>query len=367
VHGGENNSLELMERALAAQGIEVETATTDDDGPGRRSGKPCGIPLKEEWATRWYFAKTTERYKTSIGFARWIGANVRRYDLVHVHALFSFTSSAAGWVARRAGVPYVIEPLGTLNRYGMERRRALSKRLSLRALEGPLLRDAAAVRFTSEEEAAEASRLGWSCNDVVVPLGLDFATPAPVRRAGAGFHLLFLSRLDPKKNLEGLLDAFALLKDDAPHLRLTIAGAGPDPYVAALHAHAQRLGIENRVEWAGHLEGRAKQDAFGNADIFVLPSFSENFGIAAVEALGYGLPCLLGRGVAISADVETAGAGMRTGTQAREIALDLRRMIGRRDELATMSSSAMHLARERYSIDAMGRRLKQMYTDILDR
>jgi glycosyltransferase involved in cell wall biosynthesis len=372
-HGGPTRALALMERALAEQGVSVDTATTDDDGPGRRNGKACGRPLQENGALHWYFAKGMEFYKPSPAFARWISREVGRYDLVHIHALFSFTTPVAAWAARRAGVPYVIRPLGTLNSYGMNRRRPWLKGLSMRLIEGPALRQAAAVHFTSDAEAAEARQLGIPMNEVVIPLGVEpeFASgPRGSDSCFAGLHgapcALFLSRLDAKKNLEGLLAAVALLKDERPHLHLLVAGDGSPNYVASLKARAATLGITGQLTWAGHLEGDAKAAAFASADVFVLPSFSENFGIAAAEALAAGLPCVLGEGVAIAGDVVRAGAGLVVGTDAQSIAEGLRLIITNQVALDTMSVNARRLAQERFSVQAMGVSLKRLYTDILN-
>ena len=80
VHGGPTRALEAMERALAAQGVEIETATTDDDGPGRRNGKPCGQALAENGVVRWYFRKSADFYKPSLSFARWISAEAGTFS-----------------------------------------------------------------------------------------------------------------------------------------------------------------------------------------------------------------------------------------------------------------------------------------------
>lgn len=371
-HGGPSRALALIEQALAAQGVEVETAATDDDGAGKRNGKPHGQPVQENGVRRWYFAKRLEFYKAAPGFATWMARNAGRYDLVHIHALFSFTTPVAAWAARRAGVPYVIRPLGTLNRYGMSRRPWL-KRLSMRFVEGPLLRRAAAVHFTSEAEAAEARQLGLRMNEAVIALGVE---PAAAGSAGSGSvlggaegepRILFLSRLDAKKNLEGLLDALALLAPEMPRLRLIVAGAGAADYVSALKQRAQSLGLAQRVTWAGHVDGAAKADAFAAADLFALPSFSENFGIAAAEALAAGLPCLLGEGVAIAKDVVEAGAGVAVAPDPRSIADGLRRMIASKEGLTAMAANGRDLAQERFSVQAMGARLKQLYMEILER
>jgi glycosyltransferase involved in cell wall biosynthesis len=355
-----------------AQGVSVETATTDDDGPGRRNGKACGCPLAENGVQHWYFAKRMDFYKPSPAFARWMRREVKRYDLVHIHALFSFTSSVSARAAYRSGIPYIIRPLGTLNDYGMNRRRPWLKGLSMRLLEAPALRRAAAVHFTSDAEASEARALGISFREVIIPLAVEsMALESTVEGSPfAGLRgapcVLFLSRLDPKKNIEGLLDAIALLKADLPGLRLLVAGDGLPEYVGRLKARAVELQVSHHVVWAGHIEGHAKSAAFAAADVFVLPSYSENFGIAAAEALAAGLPCVLGAGVAIAKEVVDAQAGLAVSTDAGNIADALRRIMADQHELARMAANARRLAAERYSMQAMGTRLKQLYTDILN-
>ena len=115
VHGGPSVALPIMERGLTGAGIQVETATTDDDGPGKRSEKPLGSPVQENGVTRWYFRKQSEFYKVSWPLRRWLQRQVGGYDLVHIHAVFSHASVAAARAARRNHVPYVLRPLGVLN------------------------------------------------------------------------------------------------------------------------------------------------------------------------------------------------------------------------------------------------------------
>lgn len=399
VHGGPSRAMRLIEQALLAQGVEVEIATTDDDGPGLRhyeerrdeaiqfndrqsktTGSPraCGsrddgggglaFASRDDGHVHWVFPKRTEFYKASPGFARWIFRHVRDYDLVHIHALFSFTSVAAAWAARRAGVPYVVRPLGTLNRYGVEKRRPWLKRFSLMLIEGPILRHAAAVHFTAEAERVEAESLGIPMRSVVIPLGIE---PAPRGEASvflARFPelencrlLLFLSRLDPKKNVEGLLLAFKLCSSALPGTKLVIAGDGEPGYVAGLKRRADELGLADGVIWAGYVEGEQKAAAFAAAQVFVLPSFSENFGIAAAEALMAGLPCVLGKGVALADEVAQAGAGLVTSPEPEDIARALREVLADENHRAEMGRRAAALARERYSMEAMGAGLAGLY------
>jgi glycosyltransferase involved in cell wall biosynthesis len=262
--------------------------------------------------------------------------------------------------------------MGSLDSYGMNERRPRLKALSMQFLEAPILRGAAAVHFTSEAEAAHARALQIPFKEVIIPLAVEDVAPAtltgdsPFGGLRGSPCVLFLSRLDPKKNLEQLLAAVSLLKAELPSLHLLIAGGGAAPYVAHLKALAGSLGISAQVTWAGYLEGERKAAAFAAADLFALPSYSENFGIAAAEALAAGLPCVLGRGVAIAKDVVQAQAGVAVETDAESIADGLRRIIGAEEGLTRMSANASRLAQERFSTQAMGARLKQLYSDILD-
>ena len=370
--GGPTRALCLMERSLAALGVTVETATTDDDGRNRSNGKVGAEQLLENGVTRLYFPKLLEFYKVSPDFARWILQHARDYDVVHIHALFSFTSVAAAWAARRAGVPYVLRPLGTLTRYGVTQRRPWLKRVSLAWLEGPALRAAAAVHFTSADEQREAAQTGIPMNGVVIPLGIDAFKPAD--RSVVNWHmsalqgaryLLYLSRLDPKKNVEGLLRAFSLCGPHWPDVKLLIAGDGAPAYVAGLKALADELGLASNVVWGGHIDGDLKASALSGAELFVLPSFSENFGIAAAEALMAGLPCVLGQGVAIAQDVVNAGAGFAVAPDPASIAAGLMQVMADPQVRADMSARAVALAQDKYSAQVMGASLVQLYSRIL--
>jgi glycosyltransferase involved in cell wall biosynthesis len=177
--------------------------------------------------------------------------------------------------------------------------------------------------------------------------------------------VLFLSRLDPKKNVEGLIRAFATLRPSHPSARLVIAGAGAPDYVRSLRTLGASEGIDDKIHWAGHLEGNAKWGALRAADVFVLPSYSENFGIAAVEAMMAGRPCIVGGGVALAEEMDTAGAGIATEPEPSAIAGALDRLLSD-DRLCTeMGARAAALASQRFSADAMGAGLAELYARII--
>src|SRR5262249_55192748 len=223
------------------------------------------------------------------------------------------------------------------------------------------------VHFTSAAEQAEAHDLGLRCNGAVIPLGIDVDDGAQAwraRRWGEPFDILFLSRIDPKKNVEGLLHAMALLRSRTFVGRLTIAGDGDPAYVQRLKALADALALADRVHWLGFVSGERKAAALAAASVFVLPSYSENFGIAAAEALAAGLPAVVADGVAISREIATTQAGVVTGTDAASIAQGLHRALASEQGYRAMSAAARHLAETRFSLAAMGRSLESLYVGI---
>lgn len=376
-HGGPSHAMRTMDKVLRNEGIQVDVVTTDDDGTGRYVELPLGRPLAADGVpssgAHWYFHKNTEFYKCSWSFARWIRRHVRDYDLVHVHALFSFVSVVTARAAYHAGVPYVVRPLGTLSPYGLQQRRAFLKRCSLRWVEGPMLERAAAVHVTSEQEREDVENLGFQVRCAVIPLGLFAEVDAPdstllmasfPQLANQRF-ILFLSRLDPKKNIEALIDAFSLVAAECPDCVLAIAGAGAPGYAGQLRERAAQSAASNRVHWLGHVEGDAKAALLAGATLFVLPSFSENFGIAAAEALSAGLPCVLAKGVALAKTVASEGAGLSTGTDAQSIAAAVSAILfdGKLHQL--MSQRASALALREYSASAMGVRLVALYNNFV--
>ncbi len=373
VHGGPSRAIRVIEHALIDQGISVETIATDDDGHGKRVQRVYGQPLTEEGTIRRYFRKWFDFYIVAPGMLVWLLRNVHRYDVVHVHAQFSFASLAGTWAARRAGVPYIIRPLGTLSRYSLQSRRPWVKKLSLLLFEKRLLRDAAAVHFTSELEKSEALALGVPLRARVIPLAVE-GGPSPSRTTVERHFpalinsevVLYLSRIDPKKNIEGLLRAFALCAAGRPQLRLLVVGDGLTTYLSSLKSLARDLGVEQKVVWAGHLSGEAKAAALGVASVFALPSFSENFGIAAVEALAAGVPSVLSEGVAIAGDARDAGAALVCTTEPASIAGTLTTLLDDAEARHRMSDLARAFAERTYSVSTMGRSLIDLYNHVVE-
>ena len=213
--------------------------------------------------------------------------------------------------------------------------------------------------------------LGFGERGVVIPIGLDVGD-LRVRtdgEGGAGIFpglegcrvVLFLSRLDRKKGLEILLESFAHLSAGASDLRLLIGGDGEAGYLEVLKRRAADLGLEGKVIWAGFLEGETKRAALRCAAVYCLPSYSENFGIAAVEAMAAGIPCVFTEGVGIAAEAESAGAAVVVPPESPRLSAAIGALLedGARGE--EMGKRGRAWAERAYSLAGMGVALKALY------
>jgi len=375
LRGGPSVAVRTLAQSLASAGLEVHIAATDDDGPGR-SAVPHATPLRDGAVTYWHFPRQTHFYTVSLPLARWLWRNVASYDLVHAHALFSFAPLAAAAAAAAHGVPFILRPLGTLSPYGMGRRR-LGKRLSFHLIERHALSAAAAVHFTSEQECREAASLGVRFRPAIVPLpvpppAVDLAHLRGRFRAAhpalaAQPLALFLGRIDPKKGLDLLLPALAAARGRGTSLALAIVGAADPPYLAQLQASAAALGLgPEALVWTGFLEGEARLAALADADLFVLPSYAENFGVAVVEAMAAGLPVIVSDQVGIQHEIAAAGAGIVVPCNAAALADALAALVGDPARRVRMGEAARHLAAERFAPHTVAAQLIRLYVAVAD-
>jgi glycosyltransferase involved in cell wall biosynthesis len=143
-----------------------------------------------------------------------------------------------------------------------------------------------------------------------------------------------------------------------------IAGGGDPTYRWALERQAREMGLADIVRWLGHVEGDERAAAFAAADVFVLPSYSENFGIAAVEAMMAGLPCVLTSGIAIAREAAEAGAVEMSEPHAEALRAALERLIQDDDLRRLRGAHARRFAQDRYSVDSMAQRLCELYRDV---
>jgi glycosyltransferase involved in cell wall biosynthesis len=265
-------------------------------------------------------------------------------DILHNHGVWMMPNVYAGTVARRRGLPLVFSPYGMFSQWAM----AFSRRRKQVAWWCLGQRRAAAAttcfHATCESEAEDIRRLGFCQPIAVIPYGIDLPDPGsaepPADRNGRR-TMLFLSRVHPKKGLPILLRAWHRLEPRFPDWNLVVAGPDERGHLAEVQKLARELALE-RVSFPGPANGTDKQTLYRGADLFVLPTHSENFGIVVAEALASGVPVITTTGTPWQ-ELERRGCGWwielseRTLAEALEAAINLpdeqRRAMGRRGRL----------------------------------
>ena len=319
-YGGPSQAIFEMCRALGEQGVEVLLATTNADGQSQLAVQTGDAFEYRGVRTIFFPSRLGERFNYSPALASWLQENVEKFDVVHVHAVFSHPCLAAARACRRRSVPYIVRPLGSLDPWSM-RQKALRKSLMWQMAAGRMLRGAAFVHYTTSEEKKLAESSLAIDRGVVIPLGIDLdeirsqAAAGVFREAhpslGDKPYVLALSRIHPKKNYELLIESFLSLakRPELDRWRLVIAGDGDDDYLSSLRALSERLSGSDRVIFTGWLEGVRKASALQNASLFALPSRQENFAVAAAEALACGVPVLVSEHVNLAPEIARARAG----------------------------------------------------------
>ena len=213
-------------------------------------------------------------------------------DVVHDHGLWLLPNLQAGWAAAAAGKPFVVSPRGMLSPPALAFSRA-RKRAFWKLLQGPVIRRASCIHATSGQEYDELRAFGLRHPIAVIPNGIDLPelVPEPLAAAGRERVVLFLGRLHPKKGIELLLRAWAKVEPAHPGWRLSLVGPGEERYVRELQALSRSLDL-SRVSFGRAIYGAAKWDVYRAADLFVLPSLNENFGLTAAEALAAATPVI---------------------------------------------------------------------------
>ena len=318
--GGPIESVKQSSAILARRGHDVEIISLDaPDDPWVRDSP---VPTHALGPGRGGYGYTSH-------FSDWIRERHAHYDTVIVHGLWQYSSFGVWRALSGTPTPYFVFPHGMLDPWFKRTYplKHLKKLLYWPWGEYRVLRDAAAVLFTSEEErrlARESFSL-YTCNEIVVNYGTaapalnleaareDFLEAFPTLRGQRFF--LFLGRLHEKKGCDLLIEAFAALRNslagaDSP-IRLVLAGPCADEaYLRQLkQLAAKATSDDGSINFTGMLTGNRKWGALSAAEAFILPSHQENFGIAVVEALACGTPVLISNQINIWREIEADGAG----------------------------------------------------------
>jgi glycosyltransferase involved in cell wall biosynthesis len=359
-----NSELESRNSKLEIRNSKLETRNSKLGTRNFFKGVPT-IFFPTQWG---------ESFKYSKPLSVWLDANVKEFDVVHIHAVFNHACLAAARACRKHNVPYVVRPLGTLDPWSMQQK-PWRKRLFWQLAGKRMLQGASAVHYTAQaEQSATEQSLGLN-HGRVIPLGVeinqsahanDRASVSPeLTNLAAHSYVLVLSRLHPKKGLDVFIDAFAAVvrAKEFAAWRLVLAGEGSADYVQSLTQRIAAAQITEKVLFAGWLEGDEKNAFLRRACLLALPSHHENFGLCVMESLAAGVPVLVSPQVNLAAEIATAGAGWIVPANQPDLEAALKEIFSRDLERAKRGVAGKRLAQD-FSREHVALRLNELYAAV---
>ncbi len=371
-YGGPIRSVHELCRGLAAAGHDVHVFTTSVDGPFD-SDVPLMRPVELDGVKVTYFpSRMLRRLYWSPPMRQALARGIAGFDAVHLHAVYLWPILAGARAARGHGVPYVMSPRGMLVPQLIRRKSRWVKEAWIWLIERANLEAAAAIHATSAVEARHLAGFGWRLPPIVtIPHGVDDPPPSSDRALSpdvadalaGGPMVLAFGRINWEKGLDRLIAALV----EATSVRIVIAGDDASGLAASLASQATRLGVTARLTiLARHVDGVDKEALFAGARMLATTSLSENFGIAALEAMRRGLPVLATPDVGMAEIVRDCGAGMVVEPTTAAIATGLSTMFADPETCHRQGEAGRQHVIDHYGWTAIARRMAALYRSIAD-
>jgi glycosyltransferase involved in cell wall biosynthesis len=341
-HGGLSRAVSQLSDALCEQGCQA-TVVYVSDGPASNlllptrakavSARALSLAGRRLWSPRF-----TQQIAAAL--------SPKPPRLIHNHGLWGYTNYAGARYATRQRIPLVISPHGMLEARALAEK-PVRKRIALAVFQRNVLDSASLFMATAEAEYQSVRRLGLKGPVAIVPIGVPMPDNEARHALTGPRRILFLSRIHPIKGLLPFIKAWHGVGE--PGWQVVIAGPDEEGHLAEVRDLITQLGIESQFEFPGEVDGEAKRALFQSADLFVLPTFSENFGVVVAEAMSYGVPVLTTRGAPWSL-LETHKAGWWVETGVDGLADGLRAALA----TTPQQRAAMGQAGRRYVAQHLG-------------
>lgn len=352
VYGGPVFSTSLLCENLAAAGHEVKMLTTTANGKAELQVR-AGSTHTVDGVKVTYFQRYTKDHSHFAPGLMWeVFRDCKKYDVVHIHSWWNIPVMVSVLLCWLRGVKPVLSPRGTLSSFSFEKSNAGGKAIFHKYI-GKFLLGKTVFHVTADAEKEEGKAIN---SDVfVLPNFIQLAgydeikskeMPVTLSADRQVITLLFLSRIHPKKNLEGLIGALSKVDFD---FKLKIAGRGEATYIDGLKKLAAEKNISEKIEWLGEVLGEKKFEVYANADLFVLPSHNENFANVVIESLSAGTPVMVSDMVGLHEYVSEKKLGWVCSTDTENISETLNSIFSKKEKLAEKSQKVAGVVREDFS------------------
>lgn len=281
-------------------------------------------------------------------------------DIVHINGIWMIQTWIIQKEAIRLHIPTFITPHGMLEPWIMQRN-SWKKKLALQLFQKKALKTAKALVATADSEKENILKLNYNQNVITIPNGIDVSDIPFQKTLTPQKRILYLSRIHPKKGIELLLEAVYSLKEELKEYEVIIAGEGEQEYINQLHQQLQSHNIQN-VKFIGGVYNEAKWQLYANADCFVLPTFSENFGYVIAESLACGTPVITTQGTPWQ-DLETYQCGLWIDRNKENLITAIKTILSMDyNDIYMWGKNGRQLIQEKYTTQIMAQKLYQLYT-----
>jgi glycosyltransferase involved in cell wall biosynthesis len=354
---------------LAARGHEVTLVTFDSpDVPADwngQNGKPKVVWIPAAFRSNFFVPRQAVRIWRDV---------LTEADIIHLHTPWTASNIQMSRVARQLGVPYIVSIHGMLDDWSMSQR-TLKKEMFLALAGNRYLRAAARLHYSASAEREQAEPRVPGSKGIVLPYlvdltsfqtlpGREIAHAAFPALGGADPKILFLSRLHEKKGVHILIEAAGLLRQKGRRFKLLIAGTGSAQYENQLREQTRKLNLEDVVSFLGMVSGVEKISLYQSADLFVLPTQQENFGLVLIEALAAGTPVVTTKGTDIWQDIAAAGGTITEYTPAA-ISNALDRLLEDRGALPALGQRGREWAMQNMNTETVAAGYERLYAQVI--
>lgn len=375
-YGGPIECVHSWNVALTRAGHEVTVYTTNIDGEDDLD-VPTNTLVMKDGVRIFYFKNSFPRaWFYSSEMRRVLAVHTKEFDIVHITSVFLAESTLGACYAKKFDKPYIISTHGSLMRTPLSMS-GFKKRLYISLIERGNLKNAAAIHFTVAAEEREYRKAGFPLKKaVVIPNSIPKVMP-PAHFDKDAFHrewkipaenkiVLFLGRISPIKGLDTLIPAFAKVIEKVPIATLMIVGGDERGYKSEIEKLIEKYNISEHVIFTGMLIGEKKEAAYQSADVFVMPSVSESFGMSAAEAMQNKLATILTEGVGIADEARRAGAAIVIKKDEIELVNAIMKLLENDGERADLGKKGAEFVDREYAEDTIVKKFEGAYRQAIE-
>lgn len=375
-YGGPIPAAHLLNKTLVKKAVNVDVFTTNAGLESENGFSSDEWKKIDDVKVKYFNYYGYDGYSFSPGMLVELFKAVERYDIIHIDFVWNFPFLAGSLAGLFRKKPYLVTPMGTIYKEAIYINSENKKMLYYKLIAGRCLKRASAIHFTSENEKDEVMDfLELNNRTIVIPHGLDLSEFDDLPAEGAfkqkypavkdKRYILFLGRINVKKGLDIIVKAFRELARIYEDLYLVVVGPDSEGYGEEVKMWLKESSLLDRAVFTGMLRGKEVLEAFVDAEAFILPSYSENFGMAVVEAMACGTPAIISDKVGIYREVEQNNGGIVVETNPQSLFEGIKRLLDNRELRREISKNGKRLVRQYYDINKVTDTMIKAYDEII--